>query len=342
MIKVPDGTLRILVQGLERIRLVAPAGDDPYLVGEFEELPGRRPGLARGGGADAERPGPVRADHRADALPAGGAAARRGQRRRPERPLPPRGVDAPAEDRGAPGPARDGRRRGAAAQGRAHPRARARGDGARLEDPVAGRLGDRQGAARVLPPPAAQGDPGRARRGRRAAGGGQRAPRADRREGPAGRRRPGDPARARAPREAAVGSGRVRRHPHVPRLDPEPALERADRGQPRPGARASDPRRGSLRPREGEGADHRVPRGREAQGRRLRADPVLRRAAGRRARRPSASRSDARSAASSRGSPSAGSATRPRSAGTGAPTSARCPARSSAPSATPSPATPSS
>ena len=39
MIKVPDGTLRILVQGLDRIRFVAPAGDDPYLVGEFEELP---------------------------------------------------------------------------------------------------------------------------------------------------------------------------------------------------------------------------------------------------------------------------------------------------------------
>jgi ATP-dependent Lon protease len=39
MIKVPDGTLRILIQGLDRIRLVAPAGDDPYLVGEFEELP---------------------------------------------------------------------------------------------------------------------------------------------------------------------------------------------------------------------------------------------------------------------------------------------------------------
>jgi ATP-dependent Lon protease len=33
MIKVPDGTLRILVQGLRRVRLTAPAGDEPYLVG---------------------------------------------------------------------------------------------------------------------------------------------------------------------------------------------------------------------------------------------------------------------------------------------------------------------
>ncbi len=39
MIKVPDGTLRILAQGLDRIRFVAPAGDDPYLVAEFEDLP---------------------------------------------------------------------------------------------------------------------------------------------------------------------------------------------------------------------------------------------------------------------------------------------------------------
>ena len=39
MIKVPDGTLRILVQGLQRIRLVEPQQEDPYLVAELEELP---------------------------------------------------------------------------------------------------------------------------------------------------------------------------------------------------------------------------------------------------------------------------------------------------------------
>ena len=55
-----------------------------------------------------------------------------------------------------------------------------------------------------------------------------------------------------------------------------------DRGQPRPAPRAPDPRRGPLRPREGEGADRRVPRGLEAEERRLRADPLLRRAARRR------------------------------------------------------------
>ncbi len=39
MIKVPDGTLRILVQGLERVRVVAPVQDEPYLVARLEELP---------------------------------------------------------------------------------------------------------------------------------------------------------------------------------------------------------------------------------------------------------------------------------------------------------------
>jgi ATP-dependent Lon protease len=39
MIKVPDGTLRILVQGIRRIRLEQQVQTDPYLVGEFSELP---------------------------------------------------------------------------------------------------------------------------------------------------------------------------------------------------------------------------------------------------------------------------------------------------------------
>ena len=39
MIKVPDGTLRILVEGTTRIELQHPVQEDPYLVGEFAELP---------------------------------------------------------------------------------------------------------------------------------------------------------------------------------------------------------------------------------------------------------------------------------------------------------------
>src|SRR5256886_2194013 len=43
MIKVPDGTLRILVQGMQRIRLDRMVQDDPYLMGEFVESPDELP-----------------------------------------------------------------------------------------------------------------------------------------------------------------------------------------------------------------------------------------------------------------------------------------------------------
>ncbi|HXG75227.1 MAG TPA: LON peptidase substrate-binding domain-containing protein, partial [Gaiellaceae bacterium] len=39
LIRIPDGTLRILVQGLSRIRLERRIREEPYLVGEFSELP---------------------------------------------------------------------------------------------------------------------------------------------------------------------------------------------------------------------------------------------------------------------------------------------------------------
>ncbi len=39
MFRIPDGTLRILVGGLHRIRLAKRLSDDPYLVGEFDALP---------------------------------------------------------------------------------------------------------------------------------------------------------------------------------------------------------------------------------------------------------------------------------------------------------------
>ena len=39
MIRVPDGTLRVLVQGLRRIHLEEPIETDPYLIGRFAETP---------------------------------------------------------------------------------------------------------------------------------------------------------------------------------------------------------------------------------------------------------------------------------------------------------------
>jgi ATP-dependent Lon protease len=39
MIRVPDGTLRVLVQGVRRVKLDRVVQSDPYLVGEFSDLP---------------------------------------------------------------------------------------------------------------------------------------------------------------------------------------------------------------------------------------------------------------------------------------------------------------
>ncbi len=39
MIRIPDGTLRILVQGIERIRLDTRGAGDPYLTGDFSQVP---------------------------------------------------------------------------------------------------------------------------------------------------------------------------------------------------------------------------------------------------------------------------------------------------------------
>ncbi len=39
MIRIPDGTLRILVQGLRRVRIERRTADEPYLVAEFSEVP---------------------------------------------------------------------------------------------------------------------------------------------------------------------------------------------------------------------------------------------------------------------------------------------------------------
>jgi ATP-dependent Lon protease len=39
LIRVPDGTLRILVQGVERLHLDRPVHEEPYLAAEFSPLP---------------------------------------------------------------------------------------------------------------------------------------------------------------------------------------------------------------------------------------------------------------------------------------------------------------
>lgn len=43
LLRLPDGTLRILVDGIERVRLECPVAAAPYLVGDFTALPDHAP-----------------------------------------------------------------------------------------------------------------------------------------------------------------------------------------------------------------------------------------------------------------------------------------------------------
>ncbi len=90
-----------------------------------------------------------------------------------------------------------------------------------------------------------------------------------------------------------------------------------------------DPRRGPPRPREGQGADPRIPVRPQAEGQDEGADPLLRRSPGRRENVPRASRSPARWGGSSSACPWAASGTRRRSADTAGRTWARFPGGSS-------------
>ena len=138
MIKVPDGTLRILVQGLQRVRLVEPARDDPYLLGEFEVLADVVPESREVEALTRNVQGSfARIIGLTPYLPE-------------ELQLAAANVDDPsalchldrldhaAEGRGEAGAARADERRGAPAGDLADPGSRAECLGARVEDPVAG------------------------------------------------------------------------------------------------------------------------------------------------------------------------------------------------------------
>ncbi len=89
MIKVPDGTLRVLVQGTHRVRLGPYVAEQPYLVARIAELPDVIEPSAEARGADPQRPAHLLGDRRADPLPAGGAADGGRQHRRPGDARPP-------------------------------------------------------------------------------------------------------------------------------------------------------------------------------------------------------------------------------------------------------------
>ena len=79
--------------------------------------------------------------------------------------------------------------------------------------------------------------------------------------------------------EAAAGRRRARRHPDLPGVAGRAALVRGDRGQPRHRPRPRGARRRPLRPRESQGPHPRVPGGAQAEPRLAGADPLLRRPA---------------------------------------------------------------
>ena len=147
MIRVPDGTLRVLIQGSQRIRIERWVKTEPYLVAEISELADvvhQTPELIA---LDAQRPTDVHRHHRAGPVPARGAAGDGGQRGRPQHAGPSDRRRPALLDRGEAGAARGSRRRQASAPALRDPRPRARAGGDRVEDPVPGPVRARQGTA---------------------------------------------------------------------------------------------------------------------------------------------------------------------------------------------------
>ena len=115
----------------------------------------------------------------------------------------------------------------------------------------------------------------------------------------------------------------------LPRLDAVDPVEEAQQGPQRRGRGREGAGRRSLRPGEGEGAHHRVPGGAGAQPEGARSDPVPGRPARRRQDLAGQVDRARRRGATSCACRWAACGTRRRSAATGGPISARCPARSS-------------
>ena len=130
------------------------------------------------------------------------------------------------------------------------------------QDRVARRKGDERRAAAVPAASADEGDPDRARRGRRrrepgacGSASGSAAARAD---------RSGGDARSRAPGADDAGVARVPDDPHLSGLAARRPVGEGRGGSPRSRRSAARPRRGSLRSRQGQRTHRRIPRRAEA------------------------------------------------------------------------------
>ena len=178
MFKLPDGSLRLIVQGLARIRMERVTATKPYLRAEiteateelreaeaieidalqrnirtnFQQVVQLSPVLSE----DLQRAG----DQYRRARPACGLHRVEPQHRR---------------HLGQTGPAGPGQRARPDGRTQPHPHQGTRGARTRVQDSVPGAVGSRQGPARVLPARAAEGDSEGTRRGGRAGQGNRRA-----------------------------------------------------------------------------------------------------------------------------------------------------------------------
>ena len=255
VVKQPDGTLRLVVQGLRRFRILELTQTRPYLLARVEEMDE----VAADGDLETEalvrnattlfrqivELSPLLPDELAGAVQnvtepgrLADVIAR---------------VAARAQHLGEAGAARDRRRQGASAAAGRHAHQGDRGPRAGLEDPVAGGVRDGQGPARVLPARAAQGHPEGARPDRRPHAGARRAAREDRGGADDRGSEEGSAAGARPAGQDAARGRRVHGGADVSRLAHRAAVEQGDHGpaRPRRGARPSSTRttRGSRRSR---------------------------------------------------------------------------------------------
>ena len=185
MLKVPDGTLRILVQAGPRVRIEEFETEQPYLVARVVPRAGHRERGAGAHGAHAQRAGDVLAHHRGRPVPAGGAAARGRQPRRPSALVAPDRRRAADQDRGEAGAARGARRRPSGCAGSP------RSSRASWRSPRSARASSRRSSPSWTARSASTSCASSSRRSRRSwasatrRGGGRRAARAARRDRPA-------------------------------------------------------------------------------------------------------------------------------------------------------------
>ena len=256
MFKLPDGSLRIIVQGLARVRLDEVTAVRPVLARQAQRSAGgsAREGPPRDRCAAAEHQGQLPADCLALAVDVGRPAVARRQHHRRRAPgrfhrIEPRHP----RDRNQAGSVADARRPRAPRPAQSPVDQGTRSPGARLEDPVAGAIGSRQEPARLLPARADEGDPEGTRRGRRPDARDRRVARKGRSRRIARAGQEGSAPRTRSPVEDAGRRGRIHGGAHLSRLDRRVAVVEAHRRDHRSQEDQGHPRCRAFGSREGQG-----------------------------------------------------------------------------------------